>query len=90
MKSIPREGDTKLEVLLAIRDYRTHSRYGPTVAELRDEVGLSSRSTVQFHINHLVDDGYLSQVSGKRRTLRVTDKGHLLIQILGVDDEGEG
>ena len=80
MTVIPR--DTKLAVLVSIRDHLSSSRKGPTVEEIRDYVGLSSRSTVQFHINDLVEDGYLSQIPGKRRTLRVTKKGELLLQIM--------
>ena len=80
MTAIPR--DTKFEVLEAISRHWDSNRFGPTVEELRATVGLNSRSTVQFHINDLVEDGYLSQVPGKRRTLKVTKKGNMLIQIL--------
>jgi len=82
MTSVPREGDTKFKVLIAVRDHMAESRKGPSVEELRAALGLNARSTVQFHINDLVDEGYLSQVPGKRRTLRVTRKGEHLIQIL--------
>lgn len=77
---IPR--DTKLEVLCAVQDHRASSRDGPTVEEIRQVVGLDSRSTVQFHINDLVSDGYLDQIPGKRRTLRSTKKGDLLVEIV--------
>jgi len=82
MTSVPREGDTKYNVLVAIRDHYKSSRKGPSVEDLRVVCGLNARSTVQFHINDLVADGYLSQVPGKRRTLRVTKKGEMLISIL--------
>lgn len=80
MTSIPR--DTKFHVLVAVQSHWSNNRFGPTVQELKEEVGLSSRSTVQFHINDLVGDGYLSQRKGKRRTLKVTNKGEKLIEIL--------
>ncbi len=80
-QKIPR--DTKFEVLCAVRDHLSDSRDGPTVEELREAVGLGSRSTVQFHINDLVADGYLAQIPGKRRSLRSTKKGDLLVRIIG-------
>jgi predicted transcriptional regulator len=80
MSSVPR--DTKLAVLMAILEFRSRNRFGPTVEEIRDAIGVNARSTVQFHINDLVDEGYLSQVPGKRRTLKVTKKGAMLIEIL--------
>ena len=85
-QKIPRDGDTKFEVLQAIREHRTHSREGPTVEELREVVGLGSRSTVQFHINDLVADGYLEQIPGKRRSLRSTPRGDLLVRIIAGDE----
>jgi SOS-response transcriptional repressor LexA len=84
MTQVPREGDTKFKVLVAIQDHWGDARFGPTVEELRETVGVLSRSTVQFHINDLLSDGYLSHAEGKRRTLRVTRKGDMLLEILGV------
>lgn len=81
MSVVPR--DTKFHVLLAVKEHWSRNRFGPTVQELTDAVEVKSRSTVQFHINDLVADGYLTQVRGKRRTLRVSKKGDKLIQILG-------
>jgi repressor LexA len=80
MSVIPR--DTKFNILTAVQSHWTDNRFGPTVQELKDEVGLASRSTVQFHINDLLDDGYLTHRKGKRRTLKVTKKGDQLIRIL--------
>jgi len=82
MTSVPREGDTKFKVLEAVNNHWQEARFGPTVEEIRDSVGLSSRSTVQFHINDLLEDDFLSHAKGKRRTLRVTKKGEMLLQIL--------
>ena len=76
---VPRAGDTKFEVLAAIATWKS-PRKPPTVAEIRDTVGLSSRSAVQFHINHLVEDGYLDHVPGQRRTLKATMKGKNLVR----------
>ncbi len=82
MTQVPRQGDTKFKVLMAVSDHWSEARFGPTVEELRETVGLSSRSTVQFHVNDLLADEYLSHATGKRRTLRLTRKGNMLVQIL--------
>ena len=82
MAKIPRDGDTKYLVLTAVQDHWETSRFGPTVEELREVVGLQSRSTVQFHLNDLLLDGFLSHAPGKRRTLRLTKKGDMLLKIL--------
>ena len=52
---VPRAGDTKFEVLSAVSDHWKSSRKGPTVAEIRDTVGLNARSSIQFHINDLIE-----------------------------------
>lgn len=76
----PRE--TKLQVLKAVDDHWAGARYGPTIEELRKAVGLTSRSTVQFHINGLISDGYLSNTPKKRRSLQITPKGQMLLKVL--------
>jgi len=80
--SLPRVGDRKFDVLLAIQNHWQGARFGPTVEELRLDVGLESRSTVQFHINDLLRDGYVENIPGKRRSLRTTARGEALIRIL--------
>ena len=70
---VPRAGDTKFEVLEAVSDHMKSSRKGPTVAEIRDKVGLNARSSIQFHINDLIEDRYLVNVPGISRSLRVTE-----------------
>lgn len=85
---IPR--DRKFDVLCAVYDHCQEARYGPTVEELRGSVGLNSRSTVQFHLNHLLSDGYLSHIPGKRRSLRPTKKGEALIKIIRGSTNGKG
>ena len=78
---IPRPGDTSYQILLAVMEAWKGSKYGPTVEEIRKQVGLSSRSGVQFHISNLLDAGWLDNIPNRRRTLRVTDKGRKLIRM---------
>lgn len=78
---IPRPGETSYAILLAVADAWKGKKYGPTVEEIRQQVGLSSRSGVQFHISNLLDSGWLDNIPNRRRTLRVTDKGRKLIKM---------
>jgi len=79
---VPRAGDTKFEVLAAVSDHWKSSRKGPTVAELRDVVGLSARSSIQFHINDLIEDHYLINVPGVGRSLKTTKRGERLVKVI--------
>lgn len=79
---IPRAGDTKFEVLAAVVDHWNNQTFGPTVEELRETVGLTVRSSVQWHINDLLADGYLQHIPRKHRTLQPTVRGRKLVQIM--------
>jgi len=79
---VPRAGDTKFEVLSAVSDHWKSSRKGPTVAEIRDTVGLNARSSIQFHINDLIEDQYLVNVPGVRRSLKTTPRGEKLVKVM--------
>ena len=79
---IPRVGDTKFEVLAVVVDHWKNATFGPTVEEIRDAVGLSVRSSVQWHINDLVESGYLQHIPRKHRTLQPTQRGERLVEIL--------
>ena len=84
--------EMKLRVLEAVDNHWGKARFGPTVEEIRVEVGLQARSSVQFHINSLLDDGLLIHVPLKHRTLRTSDKGKRLVRKMRgdvVDSEGE-
>jgi SOS-response transcriptional repressor LexA len=75
-------GETKFDILAAVVDHRQVNNFGPTVEELRQQVGLTRRSSVQWHINHLMEDGLLENVPRKHRTLRPTDRGKRLVEVL--------
>ena len=81
VRPVPRPGDTSFVILKAVADSWKGSNYGPTVEELRQKVGLSSRSGVQFHVSNLLDAGWLDNIPNRRRTLRVTEKGRRLIRM---------
>lgn len=47
----------------------------PTLRELADAMDVSSTSVVSYHLDCLMDGGYLTRVPGAARALRITDKG---------------
>lgn len=79
---VPRVGETKFEVLATVVDHWENKTFGPTVEEIREAVGLSVRSSVQWHINDLIEGGWLQHVPRKHRTLQPTDRGRRLVEVL--------
>lgn len=75
-------GETKFSVLAAIVDHCAKARYGPTLAELADASGLTVRSSVQFHVNDLLDEGMVSHTPRKHRSLRPTAKGKAMVALM--------
>lgn len=73
---------TKFRILEAVVDHYTVKAFGPTVEELTETVGLGGRSTVQFHINDLRDQNLLTNIPNRPRTLRATEKGEKLVELL--------
>lgn len=73
---------TKFNILAEIIDYRLTHAYGPTVRELADAVGVDSRSTAQYHIKDLVDQGYLTKLNYNSRTLNPTEKGEKFVALM--------
>ncbi len=83
-------GETKFSVLAAIVDHCEKARFGPTLAELADASGLTVRSSVQFHVNDLLDDRLVTHTPRKHRTLRPTPKGKALVHLMReMEDETE-
>ena len=74
--------DTKFQVLEAVVEHYKKANFGPTVDELKDTVGLSTRSSVQFHINDLVEQGFLNHLPGRARTLHATETGKQLVELM--------
>lgn len=52
------------------------SEYGrpPSIREIGSEVGISSTSVVNYNLNRLVDEGYLSRDKNVSRGIRLTEK----------------
>ncbi len=77
-----KSSDTKFKVLEAVIDHYETASFGPTVDEVRETVGLGTRSSAQFHINDLVEQGFLSHLPGRARTLHATETGKQLVVLM--------
>ncbi len=59
-----------------IKNFIDENSTPPSVREIGEAVGLKSPSTVQYHINSLVEAGYLERGDANmKRTLRIAKKG---------------
>lgn len=65
-------------IVTFILDYTEENGYPPTVREIGKGVGLSSTSTVQFHLDALMYQGVLTAEKGKPRTIKVAKNGNTI------------
>jgi SOS-response transcriptional repressor LexA len=64
-------GETSLRVLLYVVEYVTRERVAPSYREIMAGCDLKSTSGVTYHLNRLVDAGYLWRMPGTARALVV-------------------
>lgn len=64
-------GQTRLRVLLFIRDYITEHGYPPSVQDICDGVGLASKSSAHTHLLNLERDGLIRRDANKNRAMVV-------------------
>lgn len=69
-----RHGEGRARVLEAIKELTKAKGYPPTVREIGDRCKIRSTSTVQFHINSLLDAGILEREPNRGRTLRIKEE----------------
>lgn len=81
--------DTRLLILQYLVDYSDNHRYAPTRSEIAEAVGLSVRSSVQYHIESLVEDGYIERSTYRHRMIRPTDRGRSVVATLRDLDEAD-
>lgn len=67
-------GETKKNILVFIKGYIKENEYPPTFEEIREAVGLLSKTTVHAHLHSLKKKGYLTFIDGSPRTIRVLKK----------------
>lgn len=57
-----------------IEKFTVDSGYPPSIREIGKNVGISSTSVVNYNLNRLVDEGYLSRDKNVSRGIRMTEK----------------
>jgi repressor LexA len=57
-----------------IKSFSTERGYPPSIREIGSAVGISSTSVVNYNLNRLVEEGYLSRDQHVSRGLRLTEK----------------
>ena len=72
---VAKPNDTRLRILEYVVIHTENNRFGPTRAEIAEGVGLGVRSSVQYHVECLVDDGYLERATYRHRMLKPTQRG---------------
>lgn len=84
---IPRPETTSYEVLSAVvKWWRTNSR-GPTIEQIREDVGLRSKSTVAWHVDKLVEDQWLTRAPRRHQALKPTRRGTKLVELMEAKDD---
>jgi len=59
-------------IINAVAAYHRHNGHGPTVDEIAYAVG-RSRTAVRFQLEKLLEDGIITHIPGKIRTIRVVE-----------------
>ncbi len=72
--------DTRLRVLEYLVTHMESNRSAPTREEIAAAIGLGPRSSVQYHIDTLVEDGYLDRSTYRHRMIRPTQAGIDVVQ----------
>jgi predicted ArsR family transcriptional regulator len=67
--------ETRLRVLEYLVEYMEQSRTAPTRDDIAKALGLGHRASVQYHIETLVEGGYVERATYRHRMLRPTEAG---------------
>lgn len=66
-----KENDNKFKILKFINDFVLKHGYAPSVREICKKIGLTSTSTVFYHLKKLEDEGLINRDYGKNRAIKV-------------------
>lgn len=66
--------DRQRRMIEFIQSFSTDSGYPPSIREIGAAVGISSTSVVNYNLNRLVEEGYLSRDQNVSRGIRLTEK----------------
>ena len=84
---VAKPNGTRLRVLVYLVDYLKDNRFSPTRDEIATAIGLRTRSSLQYHIDNLADDGYIERSRYRHRMLQPTQRGYDVVQKLREIDE---
>lgn len=62
------------EILRFVEEFYASNGYAPTVREIAAAVGLKSTASVQYQLNRLREEGYLTSATGMRTTTPTENK----------------
>ena len=68
--------DRQRAILRFVQDYMHQHKHPPSTREIGEGVGISSTSNVTYHVNRLVDHGFLGKQPGTSRTVVVLAAGY--------------
>lgn len=79
------------QILDFVSRYKTKHGYSPSFAEIKNHLGLSSFSTINYHVNNLEKEGLIKREKNRRRAIQTESNPSELIQIrlLGAIAAGE-
>ena len=66
--------DRQTRMLEFIQKFSAENGYPPSIRQIGKDVGISSTSVVNYNLNRLVEEGYLSRDQNVSRGIRLTDK----------------
>jgi repressor LexA len=66
--------DRQKRILDFIQRFSADNGYPPSIREIGEAAGISSTSVVNYNLNRLVDEGYLTRDQNVSRGLRLTEK----------------
>jgi repressor LexA len=75
--------DRQKRMLDFIQRFTADNGYPPSIREIGDAADISSTSVVNYNLNRLVDEGFLTRDQNVSRGLRLTDKLGLAAERLG-------
>ncbi len=80
----------KQEVILnIIKNYVFANGYSPSIREICQITGLKSTSTVHMHLKKLSEEGYISYIKDKKRSIKITNhSGYEQIPVVGLISAG--
>ncbi len=63
--------ERRKKIMIFLRSYAKKNGFSPSVVEIAEAVGLSSKSAATHHLLILADEGKISMKDGKYRSIKV-------------------